>query len=403
MRKRPALIVSPLFGFVFCMSVAASERQGGNPSILDQLDASAPLPIQPSWEGMTALDAKVCVDPDLGAENTCPYVIRPAAASRDTGSFVPTSSADASPDDRIIVPAQADSGPAAEGGLAGQTADELARQSSNPLGGDFWILLNQFDNYFMQGDITDDTQNINTWAFQPVVPIGLGGNWILVNRPTFPFILNADLPDTSAIEQRISTLPDGIPSIDNPPPGSAPFRDRSGFGDIVHFSLLGQSIPTEQLGGGDWVWGLGPTLQFPTASSSQLGSEKWSAGPAAVGAFIGKKFILGGLMQNWFSFASAESGRADVRFSWLNLFYFLNFEDGWQVGGTPVITADWEGSSDDRWTVPIGLGVYKTHFFGGKLPMKLGVEAQYMPVSPDTYGQEFNIRFVIAPIIPSLF
>jgi hypothetical protein len=72
------------------------------------------------------------------------------------------------------------------------------------------------------------------------------------------------------------------------------------------------------------------------------------------------------------------------------------------VGGTPVITADWEADSDDRWTVPLDLGVYKTHFFG-KMPMKMDVEFQYVPIRPDAYGQIFNIRLVIAPIVPSLF
>ncbi|MEE8304671.1 MAG: hypothetical protein V3S24_19805, partial [Candidatus Tectomicrobia bacterium] len=76
---------------------------------------------------------------------------------------------------------------------------------------------------------------------------------------------------------------------------------------------------------------------------------------------------------------------------------------GWQIGGTPVITADWEASSSNRWTVPIGLGVYKTSFIAGKLPLKVGVEFQYMPVRPDALGQEFNIRLVIAPILPSPF
>lgn len=45
----------------------------------------------------------------------------------------------------------------------------------------------------------------------------------------------------------------------------------------------------------------------------------------------------------------------------------------------------------------LGLGVY----FFGKLPMKLGVEMQWMPVQPDVLGQEFNIRLVLAPIFPS--
>ncbi|MBT8363467.1 MAG: hypothetical protein KJP23_02095 [Deltaproteobacteria bacterium] len=121
-------------------------------------------------------------------------------------------------------------------------------------------------------------------------------------------------------------------------------------------------------------------------------------------AFIGKKFIVGGLYQQWLYYAEGGNGSGDNQnFSWLNLFYFLNFEDGWQVGGTPIITADWEADkSKDRWTVPVGLGVYKTHFFG-KIPIKMGAEFQWMPISPDTYGQEWNIRLVFAPVIPSFF
>ena len=74
------------------------------------------------------------------------------------------------------------------------------------------------------------------------------------------------------------------------------------------------------------------------------------------------------------------------------------------MGGTPIITADWESDdSDDRWTVPIGLGVYRTQILFGKMPMKFGVEMQYMPIRPDTLGQVFNVRIVLAPIVPSLF
>ena len=300
------------------------------------------------------------------------------------------------------------------GGSAFSSAEEAARQSSNPLGGDFMILLNQIDNYFLQGDATDNSRNLNIWALQPVIPIPMektiGKNWIWVNRPTFNFVLNADVPDIDEIRERAQRriqsglLPDGQPSLDNFPPGGLPFESKSGFGDIIYFSLLGQSLPQEKWGGGDFVWALGPTFQFPTASDRQLGTGKYSAGPSGVLSFIGKKFILGGLYQQWFSFADGGNGPGnDVNFSWLNLFYFLNLEDGWQVGGTPILTADWESdSSDDRFTIPLGLGVYKTRFFG-KMPMKLGAEMQYMPIRPDTLGQQFNIRFVIAPIVPSIF
>jgi hypothetical protein len=294
--------------------------------------------------------------------------------------------------------------------LAFSNAEEAARQSSNPLGGDFMILLNQFDNYAMQGDITDKTRWINNWAFQPVVPVPMektiGKHWIWVNRPTFNIVLNADLPD---VDDAGLNLP---PNLPNPPPkppggfppGGVPFESFSGFGDIVYFTLLGQSLPQQSWGGGDLVWAGGLTTQWPTASKDELGSGVYSVGPAGVLAFIGKRFIVGGLYQQWLSYAEGGNGSGDNQnFSWLNLFYFLNFEDGWQVGGTPIITADWEANdSDDRWTVPVGLGVYKTHFFG-KIPMKMGVEMQWMPVNPDTYGQEWNIRLTLAPIIPSFF
>lgn len=163
-------------------------------------------------------------------------------------------------------------------------------------------------------------------------------------------------------------------------------------------------MPQQRWGGGDFVWAGGLTTKFPTASKDELGGGVYSAGPSAVLSFIGKKFILGALYQHWLSYAEGGNGSGDnENFSWLNLFYFLNFEGGWQVGGTPIITADWEADkASDRWTVPIGLGVYKTQFLG-KMPAKFGLEMQWMPITPDTYGQNWDIRIIFAPIIPSLF
>jgi hypothetical protein len=37
------------------------------------------------------------------------------------------------------------------------------------------------------------------------------------------------------------------------------------------------------------------------------------------------------------------------------------------------------------------------------MPIKVGVESQYYAVTPDAYGPEWNIRIVIAPVIPALF
>ena len=289
------------------------------------------------------------------------------------------------------------------GGPGGMSADEMARQSSNPLGGDFWILLNQFDNFKMTGDIPGTgSRQLHSWSFQPVMPFKLnflGDHWIWVNRPTLPVVMDADVPDPGGLG---AGFPPSGARPPGPPPGGVPSQSVDGIGDVVFFSLVGQSLPRKKWGGGDFVWGLGPTFQFPTATESELGSGKFSVGPSGVLAFIGKKFIVGGLYQQWIDVASTNSSKPGVNFSWLNVFYFLNFPGGWQVGGTPIITADWEADSDDRWTVPLGLGVYRTQLFGKKLPVKWGVEVQYMPIRPDSYGQTWNARFVVAPIIPAL-
>ena len=75
---------------------------------------------------------------------------------------------------------------------------------------------------------------------------------------------------------------------------------------------------------------------------------------------------------------------------------------GWSLGYSGNILADWHASSGQQWTVPIGLQVAKVVKFG-PLPVRLALAGQYMPVRPSDFGQEWNIQFVISPVIPKLF
>jgi hypothetical protein len=49
----------------------------------------------------------------------------------------------------------------------------------------------------------------------------------------------------------------------------------------------------------------------------------------------------------------------------------------------------------------VGLGVGKLFKIGG-LPIKFILEGQYAVISPDDFGQEWNIRFTVTPVLPSL-
>ena len=76
--------------------------------------------------------------------------------------------------------------------------------------------------------------------------------------------------------------------------------------------------------------------------------------------------------------------------------------NAWQVGMNPTITYNAQAAGpDNRWNVPVGLFAGKTIKIG-KLPVNIKVGGEYSVVSPDTFGQRFQFRFQITPVIPGL-
>jgi hypothetical protein len=139
---------------------------------------------------------------------------------------------------------------------------------------------------------------------------------------------------------------------------------------------------------------------WPTASKDLFGTEKYSAGPAALGLYMGPKWKFGALGQQWWSYAG-DSDREDVSRMNLQYFWFYKLGNLWQIGAAPNITANWEADSDNRWTVPLGIGVNKTVRIG-RLPVRFAVELHKTVVQPDTFGMDWNLRFVVIPVIPNL-
>jgi hypothetical protein len=147
------------------------------------------------------------------------------------------------------------------------------------------------------------------------------------------------------------------------------------------------------------VWGVGLDLAFPTASEEILGDGKWSAGPSALYAYMGPKWKIGGLLQQYFSYAGPDS-RDDVNLTNLQYFVYYSLNDTTSIGAGPNIIANWEADSDNRWTVPIGLGINRTFQFG-KVPVRIGAEFHYNVVRPDTVGADWDLRIFIIPAAPS--
>ena len=63
-------------------------------------------------------------------------------------------------------------------------------------------------------------------------------------------------------------------------------------------------------------------------------------------------------------------------------FMNYNLPDAWYVTTAPMITANWEANSDNRWTVPLGAGVGKSVRIG-TLPVNVQPSGYYDVVRPD--------------------
>jgi hypothetical protein len=279
--------------------------------------------------------------------------------------------------------------------------EAISKEMDNPLGS-LWLLFLQNDTIQLSDDFPlKDKQWINVTIFQPILPIPLGKDWLLANRPTFSFI-SAPIPKLNKSgEGRFPDLfPGGGPSFNDIQDRVSTNRKYE-FGDIIYpMWLAPRELP--KLGGGNLVWGVGPTWIFPTATHDFLGTEKWSVGPTGLVVWNSDKWKLGVLAQQWWSFAGKDD-RPNVSKANIQYLYYYNLPHLWQIGAGPNILINWEAGSGNKYTVPVGLGVSKTTIAFGKVPIRLGAEIHYSAIQPDDVSQTWLFRFYMVPLIPSPF
>lgn len=253
---------------------------------------------------------------------------------------------------------------------------KLTQQSSNPVG-ELWMIANQFNFNLIRSDkgqAFKDSKLQSNWNFQPVLTFDLSNDLRLVTRPVIPLY---DTPYAT---------------------GPSSVKDKFGLGDAEFMAIL---TPNSSQSSG-FVFGAGPTAIFPTATDKALGNGKWQLGPAAAAVYLDEKWVVGVFPQHWWS-VGGEADRKDVSLTKLQYFLWYSPAPTWQVGMSPNIVVDWmEPKAENRWTVPVGLGVSKMVMVG-KLPVKFGLEADYSVVRPrDIPGNEWTFKFTITPIVPKL-
>jgi hypothetical protein len=277
------------------------------------------------------------------------------------------------------------------------TLAQMSALMDNPLG-NVAMLFTQLDWYKLENDKFDveENQYVYTGIFQ--FPKKLNDDWNLINRviwtvPSVP-IDDDEFDDFSA-------GPPGTPGV--PPPGGAPidfFGGRTtGLGDSYYVGLFSPSEGTDFLNG-KFLWGAGFDLAVPTATKDVLGSDKWSAGPSALGVYMGPKWKVGALGMHYKDFAG-DGDAPDVNLTNLQYFVYYSLDETTSIGAAPNIIADREQSGSDRFTVPVGIGINKTFQFG-KVPVRIGFEVHYSAIQPDDIpASEWDFRLFIIPAAPS--
>jgi hypothetical protein len=246
---------------------------------------------------------------------------------------------------------------------------DLAAAAQNPIANMISVPL-QNNTYF---GVTEADDEANVLNIQPVIPLSLG-EWNVITRTIVPFVY---VPDPT----------DGIEHL----PNHDKIGDAFGLGDINFSAFFSPAKP------GKLIWGVGPTITVPSATDKRTGAEKWSAGPTAVALITPKPWVLGVLVNNIWSFAG-KSQRGDVNQLTVQPFVNYNLPEGWYLTSSPVITADWEETGDERWTVPLGGGFGKI-FHIGKQALNAQTQAFYYAEAPEL-GPDWALRLQLQFLFP---
>jgi hypothetical protein len=242
-----------------------------------------------------------------------------------------------------------------------QGTQSLAREAKNPFAD--LINLQLFYDANLRVSPANETQQV--LIIQPLIPFELNADWILITRTILPLI-----------EQ----------------PGSVPGEGWiRGLADTQVAAFLS---PTRA---GSLVWGIGPVFQLPSASNDALGQGRWGAGPGAGVQWSGTQWTLGALILNIWSFAG-DARRPAFNQMQVQPTVNYNFRDNPNryLSFSPTITANWEAAGDERWTVPISLGLGQLLKFGHQ-SVNLQVTTYYNAVAPPGSGHwtlELLVQFL---------
>jgi hypothetical protein len=238
------------------------------------------------------------------------------------------------------------------------STEDLQKAAQNPLA-DMVSIPFRSDNYFNMGPNGDRTGSVLN--MQPVIPLFKGK---VITRTIIPISWVPKYSEESGTD--------------------------FGMGDILFSAFY--SVKAQGL-----TFGAGPVVSIPT-SSEMHGSEKWGLGPSVVGIAMPGRWVLGGVLNNVWSVGGNDEN-PDVNVMTFQPLINYNFP-GFILTYSPLITANWNATSGNEWTVPLGIGVGKLFMLGGKLPMMANFAGYNNVVRPD-YSGNWTVSAMAIFLLPT--
>lgn len=243
--------------------------------------------------------------------------------------------------------------------IAQQGTEDLAKAAQNPIAS--MISLPLQNNSNLNFGPLEKTQNVLN--VQPVYPFNLSEDWKVITRTIIPIVSQ---------------------------PALTPGQERTnGIGNTTFVPYF---TPSQT---GKALWGVAPVLMFP-ASSASVGSKAWGLGASAIVLAMPGKWVVGSTVTNVWSIDANPADEVNF-FTWQ---YFINYNmpRGWYLTSAPIITANWEASSGNKWTVPFGGGVGRV-FRVGKQAMNSNFGAYYNVERPQ-FGPNWQVRYQLTFLFP---
>ena len=214
-------------------------------------------------------------------------------------------------------------------------------------------------------------------SFQPVFPFTFK-KFNIINRAIFGF---GYVP---GITEGLQLLPQGAPE-------NGMVDGTWGVSDL-NYSFFYSPKKVNKI-----AWGIGPSINAPSASDNRLGSGKWSTGPSIVMVFQQGKWTFDMVFRQTWSFGG-DSQRRDVNQFVAQPLIAYSLGKGWVASTFPTINVNWDFDKGRKLTLPLGGGFTKVTFINNR-PVSFAVQYYHNVVKPDlapTSEFRFTTAFIIS-------